>query len=129
MGVLGKCTAHSLAPTQVSCGKRELVCRLWGLFLFWCLSLVTLVQAFIVSRVPLDKAGSGLGWDETSVENVVGGYDEAPFRVRPGRDGTSRRTGWGIMMRSEKCGVHRALWTCVTFRVFRWQRARSRSVM
>ena len=85
MGVLGKCTAHSLAPTQVSCGN---VCQLWGLFLFWCLSLVTLVQAFIVSRVPLDEAGSGLGWDETKVENVVGGIRRGAVSrsTRSGRD-------------------------------------------
>jgi len=45
------------------------VCQLlWGLVLFWCLSLVTLIQAFIV-RVPLDEAGSSLDWGETNVEN------------------------------------------------------------
>jgi len=45
--------------------------------LFWCLSLVTLVEAFIVSRVPLDGAGklrprlgarqrSGMLWEDTT---------------------------------------------------------------
>lgn len=84
------------APTQSSCGKRELVCQLWGLVLFWCLSLVTLIQAFIVSRVPLDEAGSSLGWGETNVEN-----DGTRRRFAFDPVGTGLVVGISIMMGSE----------------------------
>ena len=57
---------------------------------------MTLIQAFIVSRVPLDEAGSSLGWGETNVEND---RTRRCFALDP--VGTGLVVGISIMMGSE----------------------------
>jgi hypothetical protein len=55
-------------------------------FPFGCLSLVTLIKAFIVSRVPPGEAGSGLGWGRDQRGECCG-------KIRRGAVSRSTRSG------------------------------------